>query len=434
VKRAIVVGTGAGGATVAKELQGEFEVVMLEAGREFRPFTMNLSFLDKLRKTGLFLDEREIPFLFPTMRIRKAGDNMVLVNGRGTGGTTTIATGNAMRMDGDLRAIGIDLDEEFAEISREIPISTEHQKRWHPITRRLYEICQRMGLEPRPTPKMGDYSRCIRCGRCILGCSQGAKWDTRQFVRKAVENGAQLITDCTVEKVVVSDGLAVGVEAKKGWSRELYPADLVILAAGGLGTPVILQNSGVECERRLFVDPVLCVAAPSNRSMYHLEVAMPFVVQRDHYIVSPYFDYLSFFFHRDWRHPIGDMVGLMIKLADTPRGSISKRTLEKELTDADKSRLKQGVEVCRDILREYGAPDEEIFLGTVNAGHPGGMLPLAAGEAASLHHRSLPDNLFVADATLLPDSLGNPPILTIIALAKRISKVCAKLFASHSLN
>jgi choline dehydrogenase-like flavoprotein len=434
VKRAIVVGTGAGGATVAKELQGAFAVTILEAGREFKPFAMNLSLLDKLRKTGLFLDEREIPFLFPTMRIRKAGNNMILVNGVGTGGTTTIATGNAMRMDRDLKALGIDLDEEFAEISREIPISTEHQKRWHPITRRLYEICRQLGLEPRPTPKMGDYSRCIRCGRCILGCSQGAKWDTRHFVTKAMSSGAELITDCTVEKVIVSDGLAVGVEAKKGWTSEFYPADLVVLAAGGLGTPVILQNSGMQCQRRLFVDPVLCVAAPSKRSMYHLEVAMPFVVQRDHYIVSPYFDYLSFFFHREWRYPIGDMVGLMIKLADTPNGSISKRGLEKKLTDLDRKRLQEAVALCRDILCRYGALEEEIFLGTVNAGHPGGMLPLTVREASSLHHQSLPDNLFVADATLLPEPLGNPPILTIIALAKRVSKVCAKLFASHSLN
>jgi choline dehydrogenase-like flavoprotein len=31
-------------------------------------------------------------------------------------------------------------------------------------------------------------------------------------------------------------------------------------------------------------------------------------------------------------------------------------------------------------------------------------------------------NLYVADATLIPHSLGNPPILTIVALAKRVSR------------
>ena len=434
MKQAIVVGTGAGGATVAKALQGAFDVTILEAGKEFKPFAMNLSVLDKLRMTGLFLDEREIPLLFPTMQIRKAGRNLILVNGRGIGGTTTIATANALRMDQSLRELGLDLDEEFSEIANEVPISTEHQKRWHPITRRLYEICQRMELDPRPTPKMGDYSRCIRCGRCIFGCQQGAKWDTREFVRDAVRNGAELITDCVVERVIVSDRLAVGVEARKGWSRTCYDADLVVLAAGGLGTPVILQNSGIECEKRLFVDPILCLAAPGKRSKYHTEIAMPFVVQRDHFMVSPYFDYLSFFFHPDWRYPMEDLVGLMIKLADTPDGSVSRRGVEKGLTPADQKRLKEATDLCSSILREYGASEEEISLGTVNAGHPGGMLPLTSREATSLHHPSLPDNLYVADATVLPEPLGNPPILTIMALAKRISKLCVRLFASQSLN
>ena len=35
-----------------------------------------------------------------------------------------------------------------------------------------------------------------------------------------------------------------------------------------------------------------------------------------------------------------------------------------------------------------------------------------------------PGNLYVADASLLPRSLGNPPILTIMALATRVAKAC----------
>jgi GMC oxidoreductase len=54
----------------------------------------------------------------------------------------------------------------------------------------------------------------------------------------------------------------------------------------------------------------------------------------------------------------------------------------------------------------------DVVLGAVNAGHPGGMLPL-------------PDNLYVADASLFPESLGNPPILTIVAMAKRIGRLLA---------
>ena len=72
----------------------------------------------------------------------------------------------------------------------------------------------------------------------------------------------------------------------------------MVLAAGGLGTPAILERSGIRCEPRLFVDPVLCVAAPWPDSRQHREIPMPFVVQRPGYIVSPYFDWLSFLFNR----------------------------------------------------------------------------------------------------------------------------------------
>lgn len=62
-------------------------------------------------------------------------------------------------------------------------------------------------------------------------------------------------------------------------------------------------------------------------------------------------------------------------------------------------------------------------MGTLNAGHPGGMLPLTNREADTFHYAELPENLYVADATLFPRSLGNPPILIIMAMAKRVSKI-----------
>ena len=44
----------------------------------------------------------------------------------------------------------------------------------------------------------------------------------------------------------------------------------------------------------------------------------------------------------------------------------------------------------------------------------GGMLPLTPAEAETLHSPLLPENLYVADASILPQSLGLPPILTIM--------------------
>lgn len=424
MKKAIVVGTGAGGATAAKELQGKFEVTVIEAGKEFRPFSRDLSSVEKLKKTGIMFDEREIQFLFPAMKVRKTEDRMVLVNGVGVGGTTTLATGNGVRMDQDLRKVGINLDDEFEELYHEIPISTDHQKRWHETTKRLFQICHIMGLQPRPLPKMGDSLRCTNCGHCVLGCPNGAKWDSRIFLNKAVEGGAQLITGCRVEKVIVKNRTATGVKMRRGWLSEFLQADLVVLAAGGLGTPVILDESGIECDKNLFVDPVLCVATEWKGSLQNKEISMPFVVQKNGFILAPYFDYLSFFFNREWKFSADDTLSIMIKIADSNSGSVSRRKIRKTLTDHDREKLIQGVGICYEIFDQLGAHRQDLFLGTVNAGHPGGMLPLTENEAGTLHHKRLPENLYVADATLFPSSLGNPPMFTIMALAKRISKLC----------
>jgi choline dehydrogenase-like flavoprotein len=426
MKNAVVVGSGAGGATAAKALQGAFQVTVLEAGGAFRPFSMRLRWLERLKKARLLFHEREIQLFFPPMRVRKTRDEMVLVNGVGVGGTTTLCTGNALRMDHDLKALGIDLNAEFEETYHEIPISTAHQTRWRKTTRRLFEICQALALDPQPTPKMGEYGRCANCGRCVLGCPHGVKWDSRRFLHTALDNGAHLVTGCRVDRVVIEAGRARGVQARSHGRQRFFPADLVVLAAGGLGTPRILENSGVPCEPNLFVDPVLCVATEWAGSRQCHELSMPFIVQQQGFILSPYFDYLSFLFNPAWRFRARDTLGIMIKLADSNTGSPANKTLTAE----DKKRLAEGVRLCKEILRQLGAPEEGIFMGTVNAGHPGGMLPLTEREAGSLHHDRLPPNLYVADATLFPRSLGNPPILTIIALAKRVSKLCTSSLAN----
>lgn len=423
MRKAVVIGSGAAGATVARELQQKFDVTILEAGKPFRPFTYSLTLLERLRRTGLFFDEREIGWLFPTMQIRKTSEKMVLVNGLGTGGTTTIATGNALRMDQDLKKLGIDLDDEFYEIFKEIPVSTAHQKHWNRTTRQLFEACEALNLKPQPTPKMGNYERCQHCGKCIFGCPSGVKWDSRQFLQEAVNKGAKVITDCQVGRIIIENGTARVVTARKRFSSRFFPADVIVLAAGGLGTPVILQNSGIECQPGLFVDPVLCVATEWPDALQNKEVAMPFVAQQDHFMLSPYFDYLSFFFNKNWRKPARNLLSLMIKLADSNSGKISGNKVDKVLTDPDKKHLQQAVDLCSDIIGKLGIKKQDLFLGTLNAGHPGGMLPLTENEAATFHHPALPENLYVADATLLPKSVGNPPILTIIALAKRVSKL-----------
>jgi len=425
VKSAIVVGSGAGGATVARELAGSFDLTILEEGRPFHPLSFSEPFMEGLKACGLLRDERMTSFLFPPMRIRRSaggGGKMALVNGRCVGGATTISAGNALRMDRDLREIGVDLDREFEELSREVPISTDHVKGWRADTRELFALCTDMGLAPVPTPKLIDSRKCRRCGRCILGCPTGAKCDVRAFVDQALDRGARLLPGCHVDSVRIEGKRATGVWARFRGRRKFFAADLVVLAAGGLDTPVILQRSGIPCQETLFVDPVLCLAGRREGTGPRGEISMPFVVQQDSYILSPYFDYLSFLYNRGWRNPGGSILSLMVKLADSSEGASEPGRIRKELSPRDQSVLAGAVALCRKILLKLGVDESSLRLGTLNAGHPGGMVPLRRRDSASLHPEGLPDNLYVSDASLLPRSLGNPPILTIMALALAIGK------------
>ena len=419
-KTAVVVGTGAGGAMMARELQGRYQVTLLEAGGTFKPFALPVNKLAGLRKTGLFLDERMIQPLLPAMRVARTPD-MVMVWGRGVGGTTTLATGNAVRCDGALRELDIDLDREFESLFRELPITTDHRAKWTDCTRRMWAEFEAMGLAPIVTPKLLDARKCVGCGHCAIGCPTGAKWDTRKLVEQAVAAGAELVTDCRVTGLEIEGKRVKAVHARHGGRPVSYAADLVVLAAGGLGTPLILERSGIPCEKTLFVDPVLCVAGPLPGFGQDRQLLMPFISQQEGYILSPYMDYLSFFFNKSWRLPMKDIASVMIKLADEESGSVDGRNIDKRMSDRDNANLQRAVVQCREILRRLGVPEDRQFLGTLNAGHPGGMLPLTQAQRDTLHDPRLPENLYVADATILPKAMGNPPILTIMALAKKLA-------------
>lgn len=422
--KAIVVGAGAGGAAAALELQGRFQVTVLEDGAAYQPLHMSLATINRLKHSGLVFAARQIQVFYPAMRIDSLPD-MVLVHGRGAGGSTTLSCGNGLLLDTDLRAIGIDISAEHAKLQRLVPITTNTRHLWREPTKQLYSVCADMGLDPQPVPKMGRYENCRNCGRCMLGCRHGVKWDSRELLQQAVAAGAEVVMGSRVLQVVHDGRKATGVVVRRGLRKQFVPADLVVLAAGGMGTPVVLAQSGLQCEKRFFVDPVLTVAAHWPKALQVHELPMPFMVQQDRYIISPYFDYLSYIFARHWRYPARDIYGLMIKLADEPVGAVTLKKVEKNLTPVDQHRLHAATDICRDILHRCGITPESTFLGLINAGHPGGSLPLTKREANTLHHEHLPANLYVADASLLPNALGAPNILTIMSLATKVAKAAA---------
>ena len=80
----------------------------------------------------------------------------------------------------------------------------------------------------------------------MFGCPHGAKWTTLEFVEDAIKNGAHLLLNTEVMRVTHENGQATGVNAVQGKDQIELHARNVVLAAGGIGTPIILQNSDIS--------------------------------------------------------------------------------------------------------------------------------------------------------------------------------------------
>ncbi len=76
--RAIVVGSGAGGATAARELvRRGMDVVVLEAGGQFKPFTRRVGWTEPLRRAGLLGGERNVSRFIPAYRTDRSSDELL---------------------------------------------------------------------------------------------------------------------------------------------------------------------------------------------------------------------------------------------------------------------------------------------------------------------------------------------------------------------
>jgi choline dehydrogenase-like flavoprotein len=118
------------------------------------------------------------------------------------------------------------------------------------------------------------------------------------------------------------------------------------------------------------------------------------------------------------------MIGFMIKIADESSGRVfPDGTISKPVTEKDWGRLQEGSSMAREIMIKAGADKKSIVDSKVQGAHPGGTA--AIGRIVDEELQTEVDNLFVCDASVLPVAPGSPPILTIVALAKRLAKTLA---------
>jgi choline dehydrogenase-like flavoprotein len=89
-------------------------------------------------------------------------------------------------------------------------------------------------------------AKCINLGHCTPGCAQGAKASTDvTYWPQAIRAGVELRTRCRVREITTNEhGMASGAIYYDAEGKEVFqPAEVVIVACNGIGTPRLLLNS-----------------------------------------------------------------------------------------------------------------------------------------------------------------------------------------------
>lgn len=262
------------------------------------------------------------------------------------------------------------------------------------------------------------------------GDPYGVKWSARMFVEEAVSNGSILINGAKVTKVLIENRTAVGVEFKKGWEKSKIFASKVVISAGGIGTPVILRASGIKpAGYNFFFDPLIGVRGTvKDITVPTSEIPMTAGVniEDEDYMMTDMahsFSTTALFaaevFRFDKMFSRKNTLQIMVKAKDTLGGRLTDSGgVQKKLNKNDKRKLQSGYEQAKKILKNAGA--RGIFKTWYLAAHPGGTAKI--GEIVDSNLKTKCENLYVCDCSVIPESWGLPPTLTIIALGKRLAK------------
>jgi choline dehydrogenase-like flavoprotein len=421
----IVVGSGPGGATVARELARKGRrVLLLERGVDHRPHPWYGTYLGAV----LYSDRASLLF---------TREGLNIVRPLMVGGATSMFCACAAEPPPWLKSRhGVDIGAEVGETIEELEIAPLPSDLRGRASTRIAEAARALGQDWQPQPKFLRPTRGPKfdCGaRCMLGCRCGAKWNAAEYVDEAVKGGARLRTRARVDRVLIEDGQAVGVEGRLGRRPFTARGETVVLAAGGIGTPRILQASGLEgAGDGMTMDATVMVYGLAREGGIGLEPPMTWSWEDPDQgymlstLVDPWLLYPMMAALTGVRHALTwprwrKVLGVMIKLKDEVSGGVfADGTISKPLTEGDRGRLARAEEVSRRILIRAGAEADSIFTSPLRGTHPSGTVRVGALLDRNL--KTEVEGLYVCDASTFPEALGRPTVLTILGLARRLAR------------
>ncbi len=470
----VIVGSGAGGAVAAAALaEAGLDVVVLEAGqhydRDSYPADPLKAIASLYRDGGLTIAEGRPPIPVPVAEV--------------IGGTTVINSGTCFRAPdpvlGEWRErFGIewagDLDTDYSEAEEFLRVARLDPERMGRNGQLAMEGAAAIGASGGPIQR--NAGSCVQCSSCPFGCEIDAKRGMHvSYLPRAVAAGARVRAGVRVDRVLVEDGRAVGVSgsARGGSGRRPYTvrARRAVVAAGGaLGTPELLQRSGLgsrQVGRNLHIHPACWVGARYDEEVRGWEgVMQSYYVDQwdgDGILLEATFTPLAFGgawlpgagrSHQEAMLDFGRVGSIGVHLSDRSSGRVglgaegSLRASYK-LTGGDARRLAFGIARAAEI--HFAAGATEVYPNIARVGvlrpqqlaefeatsfkpselrleafHPMGTARIAADprEGACAPDGSLHGTraLYVADASLFPTSVGVNPMMTVIAFAKQVAR------------
>lgn len=273
---AVVVGTGAGGGTLAVYLaERGWDVAMVERGGFFRAEDFSQREEEAL---GDFNGRRGLD---------TTTDNAIFLNyAEAVGGTTVHYWGDSFRTPLDRlerwrEESGLEwmtpaeLNPHWDVIERELGIHVAGEDLFNENNRLVRQGCEALGVEGAavPTARVD----CIACGWTQFGCAYNRK--SSQLITtipRVSKSGGRIYSDARAERIVIEDGRAVGVEGvlvdrrtDRPRARFRIDADIVVLAGGALGTAeLLLRNlSDDTVGRRFYINPHYWVFADFGREI-----------------------------------------------------------------------------------------------------------------------------------------------------------------------
>jgi choline dehydrogenase-like flavoprotein len=247
----VIVGSGAGGAPVARTLaRAGWSVAVVDEGDAFTRDDFVGPEVDRMhrlyRDGGATMTLGRPPVLMPI--------------GKAVGGSTVINSGTCLRPpDGVVaswrRDFGIalhpdDLVPYYEDVERTLgvaPVPWEVMGNNGKIAARGAEA---LGIPGRPLTR--NAAGCRGSGVCAAGCpTDGKRGVHLNYLPQAIEGGAEIFARCRVDRILTRGGRAVGVKGKVLSSDGRVAGDLtlharrgVVVAAGAPFTPGLLARSG----------------------------------------------------------------------------------------------------------------------------------------------------------------------------------------------